>query len=317
MPQQLKESANLLAGARNVLRESERFLDLPKKKITLEGLLEQQQAVVEALSTLGRDIAPDYLSEAAEVRAKLNEHATTLRRELRRMKEEEEEDAAGDSTGAPSNEVTTNGDTSGGGDSKGDDDEGVQERLKRALGVKTLEGMDTTKLIESLVRTNLALRERIKGQVPKHRYRVAIELGEEVVSRANRDRKVYENKIGELQKQLKESVRQSQAAKSLLEATVITYRNEKVAGLVESFLAKNPQLRSIEGALRECRTAQQVRKLVEGVVRPLVEGSSARIDLKTPRTLTERAKGGSPNSRQTRSSNGNLMESLVAKEQGL
>lgn len=295
MTQQLIESTEAIVAGRTALRESEAYLN--GENIQLKGLLDHQQTVVTALSGLGGNFADEQQNEARDLRAKLGEHASTLRREIQRTIAEQEDDDNGKNGNGNNNndnngDVTVTVDTD---DNNNGDDK--KEQLAKSLGLESLEGMTGIEVIEALAARNAELERQIEGQVPEEKYRVAIELGEAVVARANRDRTVYESRIEEMQGQLDESQKLAEASRTLLEATVSKYRGEKVSGVVEALLVKNPRLKSVENRLRECKDMGELNALVESTIKPLVEGTSNnRTDLPpvTPAagSLTESQNGG-------------------------
>jgi len=313
---QLRESTETLLTARTALSASESYLN--GGDTNLAGLLEQQQTVVSALSGMGRRFPDEMSNEATEIRAKLGEHASTLRREIQRTVAEAEDEGDGD--GKPKKGVNPFAKK----DSDGDDDGSPPDEKKEQLAgridaTESLERMTGVDIIEALAARNAKLVRQTEGQVPVEKYRVAVELGEAVVARANRDGKVYETRLNEMETKLTEATQLAEASRTLLEATISRYRGEKVGTVVEKLIAGNPRLKAIEGRLRECQDMGTLKALVESTIKPLVEGTlNNRTDLPpvTHQALTERVDGNgtSPATGVTQTSGGqeNLMEMLTS-----
>jgi len=287
---QLRESTETLLTAKQVLAASEAYLD--SGDTNLAGLMEHQQAVVTTLSGMGSSFPDDMVHEATALRAKLGEHATTLRREVQRTVSEGDDD--GEGGGKPKKGVNPFPDKAPGGADNDGDGEEKEERLAGLLGVESLSGLTGVDIIEALAARNAELSRQIEGQVPVEKYRVAVELGEAVVARANRDARVYENRLTEMGTRLEESTQTAAVSRSLLEATISRYRGEKVGTVVEKLITDNPSLKAVEGRLRECQDMGSLKTLVEGTIQPLVEGTSNnRTDLPpvTHKALTESVRG--------------------------
>ena len=332
MPQKITvESTKAIVAGHNALQASESYLNAQKSN--LAGLLENQQAVVSALSGLGQSFPDEQVNEARDLRAKLGEHASTLRREIQRVVAEDDpdpdkdgEDDSGMGTDPDKDKDKDKGKGAGNGTDTGSEDnmdDATKENLLNAVGLESLENASAVEVIEALAAHNYELQRQIEGHVPEQKYRVAIDLGEAVVARANKDRGVLESEISKLKTTLSESQRLADASRTLLEATITQYRGEKVANVVETLIDKNPALRRIESRLRECKDEGELRSLLEHTIKPLVEGSSStRTDLPpvaTPATLLEDQvlSGTSPVSRQrTQPSGGqpDLMSLLAEQE---
>lgn len=324
---QLTESTEAVLEAGAAVKNSQAYLN--GNEITLDGLLQHQESVVEAMSQLSASVVPEELAQrASQVRAQAHEHMQTLRREIKRVQEK------GDMPDnfKPKDDTDTNGDTSNSSDGGGNnatpgnkkngngDDDSAEEALARVMNLESLRDVTAADIIGELAGRNRELRIQTENQVPEEKYRRAIDLGEDVVERANSDRDFYESQIKQLKEQLQEAKKSDQASRAMLEATVSRYRGEVVENAVDGLLEKNPQLKPIEGRLRECKTLPEVRSLIEGIVKPLSEGTgSSRPDL--PPTVSQNLnesvseRGTSPAPAQQSSSGGNDLMGLLAESE--
>lgn len=319
---QLVESADAISQGRSALQDSQAYLQ--SNDITLNGLMDHQQKVTDALVSMGRDFPEDYRQQSLELKAKLSEHVNTLRREVNRVMKEQDDNGENGDKGGNGN-VPPQFQKGGDNGENGNGDEKKDERLASVLGmqVEDVKKLSDAEVINSLVARNEALQQQVEDAIPEAKYRMAIELGEAIVARSNKDKKTYTEAIDKLKEEKGKAVKLAESSRALLEATVTKYRTEKVSVVVEALIEKNPRLASVKDRMLECRDLKELQSLMEGTIKPLVEGNSSvsRPDLPpvTPAgNLTEGAGGNgtSPAPPKTQPSGGqsDLMEMLVAGE---
>jgi len=314
MAQSSIESARAIAVSQQALQESTKYL--LGDRHTLSGLLEQQNCLIEAATGLSGQFTDEYVTEVISLRAKLSERLNTLRREITRLAEEDDDPPQPPADDKDNKDDAPASDDAGSTADSNDDQKA--ERLMKSLGVTTMKNWTLPQVFEAMAARILQLEDLTTDHVPNAKYRKAIELGEAVLSRANSDRQTLESRLKKTQTELKESKALNEATRTLLEATVVQYRGERVQSVVESLIQKNPRLKPIEKRLRECKNEVELKKLIETTIKPLYEGS--RTDLPptySSRRLSETKVGTSPDNRRQPSSGQNgLMEMLTASEQG-
>lgn len=319
----LVESSHNIATARLAIQKSDIVLNARKPK--LAAVMESQQEVVAAMGALSTPVPTELAGEVSSLRAGLSERSTTLRRMVNNLLSEDEDQPSGDDDGGddkPKGEVPPQFQKK---DGEGDDKEGaVAEQIASILKAEGLDAKSIANVLEELATRCATYQRQLEGAVPRDKYRTAIRLGEAVVARAKSDKQVYEGRIAKLGTELAESRRTEKAATAMLEATVSRYRTEKVEGVVEELISKNPRLRPIESKLRECKDVGELTSLVESTVKPLVEGKpNSRPDLPLPhgnglnedRTPKRGRTSPAPNVKQNSGGNG-LMEMLTESERG-
>lgn len=319
MSQALIESTQSIGKADTALVESDRILSSPKPG--MRALLTVQESLTGALLDLPSQFPEALQSRGVNVRAQLGERIGSIRRALVKLAEEDDEEPA--TTTPPAEGDTTNEDEippqfvqNAGKKKDGDEDDKETTEALRNLGLvrEKFNKVGVASMVEQLVTQVVTLKRQVRGQVAEGKYRLAIDLGEELTERHNSDKLKYEQKISELSRELREASRANAAMKSILEATIYRYRQERVESVVEQLITDNPQLVKIESRLKECQSVKEIQALIENVVQPLAENAPVRPDLPPTRErpLVENRGGTRPAPKPQPAGKGkNLMEMLA------
>lgn len=286
----LKESSDRTARARLVLEASGQYIS--GKEVTLEGLLENAQKVSECLSGLGMITESEFASDVANLRGALTSRSEEITRMIKKLREEEEDKIKDDEEDEDEDEAPKK---------KKDDEE--EEKTKKEPCDDS--DMSVEEALQRTFNRNRSLRER---------YQVAIKLGETLTKRAREMKANYESTIKSLNAKLSETKKRAEATTRLMEAVVRRYRKEQVKRFAESVVKENPALKSVENQISNCRSLKEAKAIVEGIIKPLMEGSKRKYPSDLP-PLTETVSQPGPareDSNEARPSN--LMEALLRRK---